>query len=130
MDIKFYSLQEVADIFGVEYQLIYKLVKAGTIPSMRVGKVFRISSAQMQEYMDRMSNGGSPASGAPQKVCSRCGRNYYSALSISKKCAKCGAPICKACVENDHATLCEIHQIKEDAEKVSSDETNPDENQN
>ena len=109
MVMKFYSLEEVAEIFGVNYQLIYKLVRSGELPSVRIGKMFRVSEAQLKEYMDRQSV-GTPASGENARVCSRCGRKYYSALSITGKCRVCGAPLCKACIENDKAELCEIHE--------------------
>ena len=111
MDIKFYSLEEVADIFGVNYQLVYKLVKSGELPSIRIGKIFRISEPQLKEYMDRQSQGGTPASGVSEFICSRCGKKYFSALSISGSCQECGAPLCKACIENDKAEYCEVHQI-------------------
>lgn len=107
--MKFYSLEEVADLFGVNYQLIYKLVKDGSLPSMRVGKVFRVSEMQLKLYMDQQSS-GAPASGTMEYICSRCGKKYFSALSISGKCKECGAPLCKACIEQDQAEYCEIHQ--------------------
>ena len=109
MDIKFYSLEEVAELFGVNYQLVYKLVKAGELPSVRIGKMFRISAPQLKEYMDRQSQ-GTPASGVAEHICARCGKKYFSALSISGSCAVCGAPLCKICVENDKARYCEVHQ--------------------
>ena len=45
MVMKFYSREEVAEIFGENYQLIYKLVKSGELPSVRIGKMFRVSEA-------------------------------------------------------------------------------------
>ncbi|MBR2425296.1 MAG: helix-turn-helix domain-containing protein, partial [Lentisphaeria bacterium] len=90
MDIKFYSLEEVADLFGVNYQLVYKLVKTGELPSVRIGKIYRISEPQLKEYMDRQSQ-GTPASGVVEHTCSRCGKKYYSAFSISGTCKQCGA---------------------------------------
>lgn len=109
MVMKFYSLEEVAEIFGVNYQLIYKLVRSGELPSVRIGKMFRVSEAQLKMYMDSQSV-GAPASGENATICSRCGRKYYSTLSITGKCRECGAPLCRACVENDKAELCEIHE--------------------
>ena len=109
MVMKFYSLEEVAEIFGVNYQLIYKLVRSGELPSVRIGKMFRVSEAQLKEYMDRQSV-GAPASGESATVCSRCGKKYYSSLSITGQCRECGAPLCRACIENDKAELCEIHE--------------------
>ena len=113
MDIKFYSLEEVAELFGVNYQLVYRLVRSGELSSTRVGKVFRVSEPQLKEYMDRQST-GAPASGG--RVCARCGRRYFSELSITGSCRECGAPLCKACVENDKAEYCEVHQ-KQDQHK-------------
>ena len=109
MDIKFYSLEEIAELFGVNYQLVYKLVKSGELPSVRIGKMFRVSAPQLKEYMDRQSQ-GLPASGVTEHICGRCGRKYFSALSISGSCKECNAPLCKICVEADKAEYCEIHQ--------------------
>lgn len=109
MDMKFYSLEEVADLFGVNYQLVYKLVKSGELPSVRIGKIFRISEVQLKGYMDRQSQ-GVPASGITEHICGRCGKKYFSALSISGYCKECKAPLCKACIENDKAEYCEVHQ--------------------
>lgn len=109
MDIKFYSLEEVAELFGVNYQLIYKLVKTGAMPSVRIGKMFRVSEAQLKDYMDRQSS-GTPASGEQTYICSRCGKSYFSLLSITGKCKECEARLCKACIENDKAEYCEIHE--------------------
>ncbi len=109
MDMKFYSLEEVAEIFGVNYQLVYKLVKSGELPSVRIGKMFRVSDAQLKSYMDRQSV-GTPASGVKEHVCGLCGKKYFSELSISGSCRECGAPICRACVENEKAEFCEIHK--------------------
>ena len=121
MDIKFYSLEEVAELFGVNYQLVYRLVRSGELSSTRVGKVFRVSEPQLKEYMDRQST-GSPASGEGGRVCALCGRRYYSELSIAGNCRECGAPLCRACVENDNAEYCEIHrkqgQHKEEGQNV------------
>ena len=107
--MKFYSLEEIAELFGVNYQLVYKLVKAGELPSVRIGKIFRVSEVQLKEYMDRQSQ-GSPASGVTEHICGRCGKKYFSALSLSGQCKECGVPLCKACIENNKAEYCEIHQ--------------------
>ena len=109
MDIKFYSLEEVAEMLDVDYQLIYKQVKSGNMPSIRIGKLYRISTLQFQEYLNRQST-GIPATGTSEHACSLCGKKYFSELSISGACRDCGAPLCRACVENDKAELCEIHK--------------------
>ena len=109
MDIKFYSLEEVAELFGVNYQLIYRLVRSGEPPSVRVGKVFRVSGAQLKEYMDKQSQ-GVPASGVQNHTCSLCGKTFVSALSIAGKCRECGAPLCKLCIQNNNAEYCEVHK--------------------
>ena len=107
--MKFYSLEEVAEIFGVNYQLVYKLVKNGELPSVRIGKMFRVSEVQLKTYMDSQSV-GTPASGVKEHICALCGRKYFSELSISGSCRDCGAPLCRACVENEKAEFCEIHK--------------------
>ena len=83
--MKFYSREEVAEIFGSNYQLIYKLVKSGELPSVRIGKMFRVSEAQLKTYMGSQSV-GAPAIGENTRVSSRCGKQYYSALSITRRC--------------------------------------------
>ena len=42
-DTEYMSLEDVADMLGVTYQLIYRLVRAGDLPAIRLGKLYRVS---------------------------------------------------------------------------------------
>ena len=105
---KYYSLEEVAELLGVTYQLIYRLVRSGELSSVRVGKVYRVTDEDLHTYLENSRVSKSDGMPAPM-VCSVCGRSYVSALSIVGSCKVCGAPICKSCAEVKHATHCEVH---------------------
>ena len=107
-ELKFYSLEQVAEMLGVNYQLIYNMVRKGEFPAIRVGKLYRILDSDFREYIHK----GRVAvdSSIQPIVCSVCGRSYLSSLSITATCAECGAPICRACQEIKHAKYCEVHE--------------------
>ena len=48
---KFYSLEEVAELLGVNYQLIYRLVRAGDLPALKIGRIYRVTQAGLDEYL-------------------------------------------------------------------------------
>jgi len=50
---EFYSLEEVADLLGVSYQLIYKLVRSGELAAARLGKVYRVSRRDLDHYLEQ-----------------------------------------------------------------------------
>ena len=101
---EFMSLEEVADLLGVNYQLIYKLVRSGEIPSARVGKVYRVSRKDLDAYLDKSKSavGGG--------TCAACGTTYSSRQSLSQECKECGAPICLDCWNRRRIRLCREHQ--------------------
>ena len=98
MDIKFYSLEEVAEMLDVDYQLIYKQVKSGNMPSIRIGKLYRISTLQFQEYLNRQST-GIPATGTSEHACSLCGKNtsanFQSTVHAATAALRSAAPALK-----------------------------------
>ncbi len=106
----FYSLEEVADILGVTYLLIYKLVRTGELPAMRVGKKYRVTGIDLNSYLNKQRE--AVKQDVLAQTCSLCGKVYFSALSISGECKLCGLPICRNCVELKHAHYCEIHQYQ------------------
>ena len=107
-DKEYMSLEEVADLLGVNYQLIYKLVRSGEIPASRVGKVYRVSRSDLDHYLEQSK------SSATGGVCSACGRTYQSRLSLTQQCKVCEAPICADCWDRQHVTFCAEHQQKTD----------------
>ena len=104
-DKKYLTLEEVADLLGVNYQLIYRLVRSGELPAIRLGRVYRIERADLEEYLDRSKTSRTQTGG----VCSACGRTYASRLSLSEECAECGSPICVDCWQREGVRACREH---------------------
>ncbi|MBO7206080.1 MAG: helix-turn-helix domain-containing protein [Kiritimatiellae bacterium] len=93
-EIEYMSLEEVADMLGVTYQLIYRLVRAGELPAVRLGKLYRVSRADLYSYLE--TNKNATAQGG---VCSVCGTMYKTRDSLKQTCTEkdCEEPICFDC---------------------------------
>ena len=100
---EFHSLEEVADLLGVHYQLIYKVVRSGELPAARIGKVYRVSRRDLEAYLVRSK---SHASGG---VCAACGKTYHSRLSLKHGCVECGESICVDCWGRKQIHSCSAH---------------------
>lgn len=100
---EFYSLEEVADLLGVNYQLIYKLVRGGQLPAVRIGRLYRVVRRDLDAFIaeSKSSSGG---------VCAVCGRRYHSRLSLANSCIECGGPICTDCWGRRKIHVCPGHQ--------------------
>jgi excisionase family DNA binding protein len=100
------TLEEVADLLGVNYQLIYKLVRSGEMPSLRIGRVYRVTKADFEAYIQksRSHQGGG--------VCAVCGTAYDSRLSLKHACLECGGPICLDCWSRKKVRVCPQHDKK------------------
>ena len=109
----FLTLEEVAEYLNVDYQLIYKLVKTGQLPAIKVGRVFRIRASDLENYFTE--NSTAPESGHKRKQCSTCGREYNSKLMLKYKCAfeDCGVAICVDCWERKKIHMCDEHEKKD-----------------
>jgi len=92
-DTKYMTIEEVAELLGVTYQLIYRLVRSGELPAVRIGRVYRITGTDLDAFLEKTRTGGS----APEYVCSACGKTYKSASSVAEECIDCGSPICLDC---------------------------------
>jgi excisionase family DNA binding protein len=46
------TVAEVADHMRVSNMTVYRLIKGGTLPALRVGKNYRIRSADLSAYLD------------------------------------------------------------------------------
>ncbi|MBA4505743.1 helix-turn-helix domain-containing protein, partial [Corynebacterium sanguinis] len=49
---KFLTVAEVADIMRVSKMTVYRLVHAGDLPAVRVGRSFRVNENAVTEYLD------------------------------------------------------------------------------
>ncbi len=105
---KFYSLEEIAQQLGVTYQLVYKLVRTGEIPSVRIGKVYRVTDLDMETYLTRQRD--KVQKSVTSLTCSRCGKSFFSAQSLTGACEECGAPLCIHCQSVAHAHYCKEHE--------------------
>lgn len=99
------NIEEVAKLLSVDYQLVYKLVRQGDIPAVKIGRVYRIERNDLNSYLERQKT--RPAVEA--WTCEACGREYRSNLSCEGYCAKCHAPICKDCWERLGVRHCKNH---------------------
>lgn len=106
-DKEFLSLEEVADLMGVTYQLIYRLVRSGELPAVRLGKLYRVSNADLRAYLEKSKT-------AAGGVCDVCGEHYSSSLSLRHTCTEdgCAALICNDCWTRRKVRFCKEHQPK------------------
>ena len=68
---KMYTAQEVADYLKIKKTTVYELIKRGELSSVKIGKQFRISQAQLDQYTNAIpsSFGASaplPPTGQPE----------------------------------------------------------------
>jgi len=108
-ETEYMSLEEVADMLGVTYQLIYRLVRSGELPAVRLGKLYRVSRVDLDGYLERSK--GASASGG---VCSVCGTFYKSRKSLAQTCTAdgCDEPICFDCWNRLGVRKCSRHGRK------------------
>ncbi len=50
---QFLSLEEVAKLLNVNYQLVYRLVRAGELPAVRLGRVYRVDRNDLDDFLER-----------------------------------------------------------------------------
>jgi len=88
----FLSLEDVAEILAVNYQLIYRLVRDGELPAMKIGRVYRIARKDLDSYLER-----SKVVQSSGFVCPSCLSVFESKLSIGGYNSQTGEPICLDC---------------------------------
>lgn len=57
-DVRLLTVQEVADAMRVSRMTVYRLIKAGELPAIRVGRHFRIRGADLDRYLELQTVGG------------------------------------------------------------------------
>ena len=50
-DVKFLTVAEVATMMRVSKMTVYRLVHGGDLPALRVGRSFRVTEDDVQEYL-------------------------------------------------------------------------------
>jgi excisionase family DNA binding protein len=48
---RFLTVQEVADLMRVSSMTVYRLIKAGDLPAVRVGRSFRVRDVDVNSYL-------------------------------------------------------------------------------
>ena len=48
---RFLTVQEVADLMRVSSMTVYRLIKAGDLPAVRVGRSFRVPEKAVHDYL-------------------------------------------------------------------------------
>jgi len=50
-DVRFLTVAEVATMMRVSKMTVYRLVHSGELPALRVGRSFRVTEDDVQEYL-------------------------------------------------------------------------------
>ncbi|MFL6106968.1 MAG: helix-turn-helix domain-containing protein [Marmoricola sp.] len=50
-EVKFLTIAEVASVMRVSKMTVYRLVHGGDLPAVRVGRSFRVSEDDVNEYL-------------------------------------------------------------------------------
>jgi len=100
---KYMAIEDVAEMLGVNYQLIYRLIRSGDLPAIRLGRIYRVTQEDLNTYLKKQktSTGG---------VCTVCGHKYRSSVSLKNSCEVCGEPVCNDCWERKGLRRCKTHQ--------------------
>lgn len=51
-DDRLLTVREVADAMRVSHMTVYRLIKAGELPAIRVGRNFRIRESELDRFFD------------------------------------------------------------------------------
>ncbi len=52
-EVTFLTVAEVASVMRVSKMTVYRLVHAGTLPAVRVGRSFRVPEQAVHDYLDQ-----------------------------------------------------------------------------
>lgn len=61
VDGHLWTVAEVAEHIRVSNMTVYRLIKSGDLPAIRVGKNYRIRAGDLFAYLDASSTGGARA---------------------------------------------------------------------
>lgn len=122
---KLLSIEEVAEILGLEYKTIYRLVRNGELPAAKVGRVYRVYKADLEAFLEQQKQVVHEAATGKKLVaqreirCGSCGTRIVSELGIAGRCEVCQAALCAECFGIKKIKHCKPHQEKEGNKKKS-----------
>jgi len=112
---KIMSIEQAAEIMGVDYKTIYRLIKTGDLPAAKIGRIFRIRESDLHSYFDRQveqvkKTAQEQVPFAQQEIrCGFCGNRIFSSLSVAQYCEICSLPICINCYTLKKIRFCSEH---------------------
>ena len=80
MDETFLTTEQVLDYLRVNLRTVYRLIKAGKIPAVRVGRQWRFRKRDIDAWLDSQRRG----SGSPQVVASESGNGKRDMVSHAR----------------------------------------------
>ncbi|MCK4872149.1 MAG: helix-turn-helix domain-containing protein [Phycisphaerales bacterium] len=94
---KLLSLDEAAEILGVEYKTVYRLVRSGKLPAGRVGRVYRIKRSDLDAFFESSKTAVANETPVPARnlLCCITGKRIVSELDIGGYASDTGEPICR-----------------------------------
>jgi excisionase family DNA binding protein len=98
------NLEEAAEILGVDYKTVYRLVRRGDLVAGKVGRVYRVSREDLEAYFNSTKQAVASAVGRPlvpllDLRCCVTGEPILSALDIGGYSTDTGGPIKKSAWE-------------------------------
>ena len=116
---KLLSIDEVAEIVGLEYKSVYRLIRGGELPAARIGRVYRVSMPDLAAYLERQKQAvheevtGKEHIAKMEIRCGGCGTQIVSELGIAGRCMVCQAALCAECFGINKIRHCQGHQPEE-----------------
>lgn len=68
IDDTFLTTEEVLEYLQVNLRTVYRLIKAGRIPAVRVGRQWRFRKGDLDAWLDSQRRGGAPAASVVQPL--------------------------------------------------------------
>lgn len=101
------SLEEAAEMLGVDYKTVYRLVRKGELAAGKIGRVYRVSREDLQLYFDATKRAVAAEAGRPLIAlqdlrCCVSGDRIISSLDIGGYAIDTGLPIKKAAWDDGH----------------------------
>lgn len=93
---KLLSISDAAEILGVEYKTVYRLVRTGEIPAGRVGRIYRIKREDLEAYFESTKSHAHIPAALRDLRCCVTGKRIVSDLDIGGYASDTGEPISSA----------------------------------
>lgn len=114
-DKPFLTIQDVAELFDLDYKSVYRLVLSGQLPAAKIGGVYRIRREDLDAFFERQKLAVRPTRGAVPVLeptsCARCNKAFRVPSMVAGKCQKdgCDAPLCTVCWAKKDERFCLEH---------------------